>query len=53
LEKKWGYRPKPKDTHVFLCGNPLMTSAMLEILSTEGFKEHSRKEPGQIHIESW
>jgi hypothetical protein len=30
-----------------------MTSAMLEKLNAEGFAEHSRKNPGQVHIESW
>jgi ferredoxin--NADP+ reductase len=53
IERKWGYRPLPENTHVFLCGNPGMTSAMVEILSVEGFTEHSRKNPGQIHIEAW
>ena len=53
MKEVWGLQPTPKNTHIFLCGNPIMTSAMLEILTSEGFKEHSRKEPGQIHIESW
>lgn len=53
LEKKWGFRPGPENTHIFLCGNPGMTSAMLEKLNAEGFAEHSRKNPGQVHIESW
>jgi len=53
LEKIWGRRPKGENTHVFLCGNPGMTSGMLEILTSEGFNEHSRKEPGNVHIESW
>lgn len=53
LEKKWGLKPTPQNTHVFLCGNPGMTTAMLDILNAEGFIEHSRKNPGQIHIESW
>lgn len=53
LEEKWGVKPTADNTHVFLCGNPGMTSAMAEILTSEGFKEHSRKDPGNIHIESW
>jgi ferredoxin--NADP+ reductase len=53
LETKWEFRPTPENSHIFLCGNPGMTSAMMDILSQEGFIEHSRKDPGQIHVESW
>lgn len=53
IEKIWGYKPAPENTHIFLCGNPGMTEAMVEILGKEGFVEHARKTPGQIHIESW
>ncbi|MCK5368482.1 MAG: ferredoxin--NADP reductase [Cyclobacteriaceae bacterium] len=53
MEKTWGFKPTPDNTHIFLCGNPGMTEAMSEILGAEGFIEHSRKTPGQIHIESW
>jgi ferredoxin--NADP+ reductase len=53
LEKIWKLRPTPDNTHIFLCGNPAMTNAMLEILINQGFTEHSRKIPGQIHIENW
>lgn len=53
LEKIWGFKPTPENTHIFLCGNPGMTEAMVEILNKEGFVEHARKTPGQIHIESW
>ena len=53
MEKAWGIKPKPENTHIFLCGNPAMTEAMLKVLNSEGFTEHSRKIPGQIHIESW
>lgn len=53
LEKIWGFKPTPENTHIFLCGNPGMTEAMVEILNKEGFVEHARKSSGQIHIESW
>lgn len=53
MEKVWGFKPTPENTHIFLCGNPGMTSAMLELLNKEGFVEHARKTPGQVHIESW
>lgn len=53
IEDAWGTKPIPDNTHVFLCGNPLMVDGMLEILEGEGFARHSRKEPGQIHVESF
>jgi len=53
MEKTWGLKPTPDNTHIFLCGNPGMTDTMKEILNEEGFVEHSRKITGQIHIESW
>lgn len=52
-EKKWGFKPKPENTHVFLCGNPIMVKGMKEILETNNFVEHKRKTPGQIHIEKF
>ncbi len=53
LEKAWGSRPKPSDTHVFLCGNPFMIDEMTKILNQEGFTTHSTKTPGQIHAEQF
>ncbi len=53
IEKAWGIKPMPDNTHVFLCGNPKMVESMFEILAKDGFKEHKRKEPGEIHVESW
>ena len=53
LTDAWGFRPSPEDTHVFVCGNPAMITDMEEILATEGFKEHKKKEPGQVHVEKY
>lgn len=53
MEKVWGFKATPENTHIFLCGNPGMTEAMVEVLNLEGFVEHARRTPGQIHIESW
>ena len=50
---KWGIQPKPEDTEFFLCGNPRMVDGMKEILTADGFKEHKKKEPGQIHAEEF
>jgi len=49
----WGFRPTPADTHVFLCGNPLMVEAMLALLGADGFVEHTPKTPGQAHLERY
>ena len=53
LEASWGFKPSPSDTHVFVCGNPSMIESMVEILENDGFVEHSRKQPGQIHVERY
>lgn len=46
-----GFNPDPKDTHIFLCGNPLMVETMTTTLKGDGYTEHTKKEPGQIHLE--
>ena len=53
IEKEWGFKPTPDNTHVFLCGNPKMVESMFDALGKEGFKEHKKKAPGHIHVESW
>jgi ferredoxin--NADP+ reductase len=52
-EKKWGFRPSPEDTSFFLCGNPRMIEGMIDLLRKDGFIEHKRKTPGQIHVEEF
>ena len=53
LDKAWGFHPSAADTHVFLCGNPLMIDEMTGLLTEEGFVKHSKKTPGQIHAEQY
>ena len=53
LERAWGSRPTPQSSRVFLCGNPAMIDDMVTILEEEGFREHSRKEPGEIFVERY
>lgn len=53
LDDPWGMRPAPDHTHIFLCGNPLMIQHMLPVLEAEGFKEHTKKSPGNIHLEKY
>lgn len=47
----WGFPPSPLNTHIFLCGNPLMIEKMLPLLDDSGFKEYSNDKKGQIHTE--
>lgn len=53
VEKAWGIKPTPENTHVFLCGNPKMVEAMVDALESEDFVEHKPKQEGQIHVERW
>jgi len=53
LERSWGLKPTPADTDFFLCGNPGMVEALQAILEEDGFTEHTRKKPGQIHFEKY
>jgi ferredoxin--NADP+ reductase len=43
----------PETTHVFLCGIPAMIDEMIAILGKDGFREHSPRDPGQIHVERY
>ena len=53
IEKAWGSRPGPENAHVFICGSPQMSESMMAILAQEGFKEDTKNEPGQIHVEKY
>lgn len=53
LDKAWGSHPTPENTHVFLCGNPLMIDDVTRLLAGEGFQEHTTKNPGQVHVERY
>ena len=53
LERAWGRKPDPSTAHVLLCGNPAMIESMIGTLQADGFAEHTRKQPGQIHVEKY
>jgi ferredoxin--NADP+ reductase len=53
LDRAWGLHPTPEDTHVFLCGSPAMIDGAVEMLGSEGFREQTKKEEGQIHVERY
>lgn len=43
----------PARDHVFLCGNPAMINDTEALLVAGGFREHSRKHPGNLHFEKY
>ena len=53
LEQAWGFRPTPQNTHFFLCGAPAMIDDTVALLGQEGFREQTKKEAGQIHVERY
>jgi ferredoxin--NADP+ reductase len=53
LQEAWGFAPRPEDTHIFLCGNPQMIEDMQVLLVEQGYLEHKKKRPGQIHYEKY
>jgi ferredoxin--NADP+ reductase len=53
VAQRWGFAPTPANTNIFLCGNPMMIDEMVTLLQDQGFREHSPKSAGQIHVERW
>ena len=43
----------PGHSQVMLCGNPAMIDEVQTMLEACGFAKHSRKNPGQIHLERY
>lgn len=43
----------PASDHVFLCGNPAMIDELEGRLTGSGFSVHSKKTPGNLHIEKY
>lgn len=46
-------KPDPQSDSVFLCGNPAMIEEMERRLVDGGFSVHSRKSPGNLHVEKY
>ncbi len=47
----WRMEPTTENTHIFLCGNPGMIEDTVALLEIHGYREHTRKQNGQIHLE--
>lgn len=43
----------PDKQHIFLCGNPAMVEQTQRNLQEQGFVEHSKKSPGNLHVEKY
>lgn len=43
----------PALDHVFLCGNPAMIDELEKSLTEQGYTEHSRRQPGNLHLERY
>ena len=43
----------PSCDHVFLCGNPAMIEDLERSLTEQGFVLHSKKSPGNLHVEKY
>lgn len=39
--------------HVFLCGNPAMVEEIEKLLTGRGYTEHTRRQPGNLHLEKY
>ncbi len=48
-----GFPLDPGQTHIFLCGHPLMVEESARLLTGKGFDAGTRKEPGNLHLEKY
>lgn len=44
---------RPEIDHVFVCGNPAMIDAIETSLCASGYSVHSKKKPGNLHLEKY
>ena len=53
LATSLGNELEPHGLSVFICGNPAMVQDMQQRFEQSGFRIHSKKEPGNLHIERY
>lgn len=53
VAERWGFKPTPGNTHVFLCGNPAMIDEAITMFEQDGYRQHSSRTPGEIHVEKY
>jgi ferredoxin--NADP+ reductase len=52
-ERLTGRALSPEDCCPFLCGNPEMVVSMIALLEQRGFREHTKRNPGNIFVERY
>ena len=53
LEGRAGITISAEDSHVMMCGNSEMISAVTELLEARGMRKHRRREPGHLTTEKY
>ena len=53
FKTRFGSDPDPETMSVFLCGNPDMIEGMQKRFLDMGFTLHSKKQPGNLHVEKY
>lgn len=43
----------PDPCHVYLCGNPSMIEDLERVLASRGFRKHTPRHPGNLHLEKY
>lgn len=43
----------PEQCHVYVCGNPSMVEDLERVLATRGFRKHTPRHPGNLHLEKY
>jgi ferredoxin/flavodoxin---NADP+ reductase len=53
LGERLGLNLDPRETSVFLCGNPAMIESVVKILEPKGYTTYSTQTPGSLHTEEY
>jgi ferredoxin--NADP+ reductase len=53
LRAQTGVALDPRECHVYLCGNPAMIEELEATLTNRGFKKHTPRHPGTLHLEKY
>ncbi len=48
-----GFLLDPSECHVYVCGHPAMIEDVERTLSARGFKKHTPRHPGTLHLEKY
>ena len=48
-----GFDLVPSQCHVYICGNPTMIEDVEAMVVARGFKKHTPRHPGTLHMEKY